>query len=210
MKDEEFAVLCEQARAKEISTNVFFRKTDAMWERLTTYILRRWKSPSWYGREEVKQELMMGVWKAIGDFLPGRNVDIGRYVLWNAVDDAKCRLHKARGANMHRRRDHETSLACHVERTFTAFTRGDEAREVTLEARHSMPPNQEACIAIQAAMAVCERDFERFVVQILAAGGDLVDAAKAVQNVHHMTVKQSAEQVVTAVALLGQRVSSAA
>lgn len=86
------------------TADAFFLRTRIHWRRLAHHILKRWRPPSWFGLEEVEQELMLGAWAFVWKFEDDRNVGntprqrLSRYVVYNAYDKAKKQLHKARNA----------------------------------------------------------------------------------------------------------------
>ena len=89
-------------RAGTIDARTFFLATNSLWLRLSRYLLRRFKSPAWVTEDELAQDLRIGAWKAVWDyeeqFSNGRS--LARYAEWHAVDKAKKRLHKYRGAKL--------------------------------------------------------------------------------------------------------------
>src|ERR1700676_3294716 len=83
-----------------ITSDKFFRETAEIWLRMAKHLLRRWKSPAWVDEEEIKQELMIGAWRCVWNFEPTHGVTLTRYVAWNAMDYAKKKLHRMRGAKL--------------------------------------------------------------------------------------------------------------
>lgn len=79
----------------------FWELTASHWRGLAAMLMRRWKAPEWVEREEIEQELMLGAWIAMTKYDPKRSADPAAYVVWNAVDKAKKKLHKIRGAVLH-------------------------------------------------------------------------------------------------------------
>jgi len=61
---------------------------------------RRWKSP--LSKEDVMQEVFMAVVAVIraGRYDPTRETSAADYIVWNSLDKAKKRIHKARGAKL--------------------------------------------------------------------------------------------------------------
>ena len=78
----------------------FARATSTRWKRLAHSLLRRWPAGSTVDLDDLTQELLIGAWLAIPQWEEGRQ-SLERYVVWNAMTDAKRWLHKQRGANLH-------------------------------------------------------------------------------------------------------------
>jgi DNA-directed RNA polymerase specialized sigma24 family protein len=89
-------------RTGTIDAQTFFQGTDSLWLRLSRYLLRRFKSPVWVTEDELAQDLRMGAWKAVWDYeeTMSNGRSLARYAEWHAVDKAKKRLHKYRGAKL--------------------------------------------------------------------------------------------------------------
>lgn len=79
----------------------FTRATKGRWQSLALYIMRRWQLPPAVEPQDVIQELLLGAWRAVWKYDASRGASPSRYVVWNAVDYAKKKAHKMRGANMH-------------------------------------------------------------------------------------------------------------
>lgn len=90
-----------------VSFEALVEKED--WGRLAGDLLNRWPAPGWVDKEDVVQELLIGAYEKIWEFQPDRGVKIGRYVVWNAVDKAKKKIHKWRGAKLHGSSDRNRS-----------------------------------------------------------------------------------------------------
>lgn len=81
------------------------RRTRPNWEKLAQYLLRRWRSPTWVADvEDVVQDLLLGAWVALKEWDPQHPAaaPLKSYVIFNAVDKAKKRVHTLRKA---KRRD---------------------------------------------------------------------------------------------------------
>jgi DNA-directed RNA polymerase specialized sigma24 family protein len=160
-----------------ITGDQFFRDTYQTWMRIARYLHRRWPLPAWVTDEELVQELMIGAFESIWRYSEHRaqGTTVARYVEWNAIDAAKKKLHKMRGANLHGNRDSNPSR---FEISVSAF--GDVTPEwidglLVQEAEQHMRLEQARAEA--RALAACETECERYTVRALAETEDLVEAA---------------------------------
>lgn len=95
-----FAKPCADVLAKRISLDVFFRKTSPVWRAMAKQLSRKWKS-SLVREEDTYQNICLAVCVIVAS---GR-YDASRanpadYLVFNALDKAKKKLHKARGAKL--------------------------------------------------------------------------------------------------------------
>jgi hypothetical protein len=175
-----FERACEQVRDGEISGNDFIARTRDVWARLAVYVLRKWRAPAWFGQEDVEHQLMMSGWKHVWMYEPARakGVTIGRYVVWNAVSEAKKELHKMRAAKRHRRAD---SAPSRFDLPLSALVGEDSSVDELLDAIASVKPDQEDAVerawAMKRALDACETPTERQVIRALGETGDFVDGA---------------------------------
>lgn len=146
---------------------------------MATYLARRWRPPSWLELEEIMQELMIGAWSAIWKWDPrraGPGQTLGSFVEWNAMDKAKKRLHKARGAKLSGNADANPG---HSEIPLCMF----DATPGWVEGLSCVEPTQlvdlERVQDLVRAHAVCVDDRERIVLKFIAEMGDLVEGAAA-------------------------------
>ena len=80
--------------------------TQWRWEALSSWLLRKWRGPVWVDRVDVLQDLYLGAWTGIWAYVPEYATGDGRstgrmlsmHAEYTAIDKAKKRLHKARGA----------------------------------------------------------------------------------------------------------------
>jgi hypothetical protein len=72
------------------------------WDRVASYVFRRYVLPPFVSLEDIKQEVLFEVWKRTQSFDPSRLDDLERYVSWNATAKAKKEVHKVRNAPRHR------------------------------------------------------------------------------------------------------------
>lgn len=165
----------------DITFEEFVRATRERWEKLASYIMRRWRLPAWASLEDIVQELLLGAWNCVWKFAPVSKSDHTpgaheRYVVWNAVDYAKKKAHKVRGASRHRGADANPSAP---EVTFSQLGTTDGWAENVLGA---VAPQQEELFAqaerVDRALRVCRTKRERLVVQALAQTESLQGATK--------------------------------
>lgn len=90
-----------------ITFNQFLVETNQDWQQIAKTLLSKWPAP--IEVEDVKQELMLWAWVFFDRFDPNRGVDLGRYLVFNAIDKAKKSIHVARGANRHGNADQSKS-----------------------------------------------------------------------------------------------------
>jgi RNA polymerase sigma factor (sigma-70 family) len=109
MAGDTFGERARAFHAGEIDLNKFFREVRPVLEACAAKMLRHWRAPVSVDREDLVQELMVGCIKPFKRYDPTRDVDVGRYVLWNAHDKAKKWLHKQRGAKLHGNADSNPS-----------------------------------------------------------------------------------------------------
>lgn len=83
----------------------FERATRSDWKRLAGQLGKRWRAPNWVSQEDLEQELLLGAWLKVWDFQASRKVPAKNYLIYNSMSCAKRKLHKWRGANLHRRSD---------------------------------------------------------------------------------------------------------
>jgi DNA-directed RNA polymerase specialized sigma24 family protein len=145
--------------------DAFVVRTRATWERLAEMIARRWALPAWVTHDDVVQDLLLGAWEAMWRWDAARTRSIERFLVWCAVDKAKKRAHKARGAERHRGADGNPGR---YERPLSAFD--DENDPLTTLAT---APEQDALISwdamVDRARVYCRSAAEVRAVQALAA-----------------------------------------
>jgi DNA-directed RNA polymerase specialized sigma24 family protein len=78
--------------------DAFARATRGEWRRIAADLVRRWAPPGWVTTEDVEQDLLLAAWLFLDAYRPDSPAGIHAYVTWNAMDKAKKRLHKVRGA----------------------------------------------------------------------------------------------------------------
>lgn len=177
MDRQQFSAMAGAVVQGNVRPEVFFQKTMRVWSRLAAYLLRRWAAPYWYTLQDVTQDVLLGAWRAIGRFDPTRSESAAKYLEFNAIDYAKKRLHKVRGANLSGNADSEpgrfeptvehlafrhVSVDLHTD-PYDKFAWDEPTQENTLLAEASL----------RTAVARCKTKRERVVVEALAlAEGD--------------------------------------
>ena len=104
----------------------FARTTAHRWQRLAHTLLRRWPGPYAVDEEDVAQELLLGAWLALPRWQP-QGAPLERFVVWQAMAQAKAWLHRQRAANQHGSRDRNPSR-------FDVVAIGDEDIDMAVEA----------------------------------------------------------------------------
>lgn len=116
----------EQVRDGVDTFDSFALATSDRWRRLAFTLLRRWSAGSAVDIDDLTQELLIGAWLAIPRWEDGRQ-SLERFVVWNAMTDAKRWLHKQRGANLHGNPDK-------AESRFAVLALDDEPIDAEVEA----------------------------------------------------------------------------
>lgn len=174
-----FESACVELHDGQISFTDFERATRDRWSSLAQYIARRWKLPCWASIEDVEQELLLGAWNAVWKFDPARATGtIGQYVVWNAVDHAKKKVHRMRGAEVHRNAD---SNPGRPEKPFAAW--GDKAEqkaEVMLRTEagqeDAFEQAEQSMLALRRARVACQNRVELQSIDAIAEKGDVYAA----------------------------------
>ena len=94
-------------QAKEITVEQFIRATLHDWSNIAKSLLRRWRAP--VEVEDVVQDLCCAVVQFVPLFDATRGVTLGDFLIYNATDKAKKRIHCYREANEHRFADSNAS-----------------------------------------------------------------------------------------------------
>lgn len=177
--ENDFSVHVRALHDGRVTFNDFARSTRAHWERLALYIARRWRTPEWFAPADIVQELLLGAWLAVWKWDPARGggaASLAKYVVWNAVDKAKKKAHKARGAVLSGNADASPGRAL-LERPISARERPDD----WLDVMHNAPPEQHERVEQReryaALEAVCDSQRQRVALAALAVSGSLADAA---------------------------------
>jgi hypothetical protein len=86
----------------EITFQRFERETRRDWDKLAGKMWGRWQLPAGVSEDDVRQEMLLGAWKAVAKYDPARGVGLANYVVWEACNRAAKWLHGQRKA---KRRD---------------------------------------------------------------------------------------------------------
>lgn len=154
-------------RDEQISFGDFVAGTRKDFFALATYLRRRWVGPAWFTIDDLEQELYLGAWKYIEKWDSKRGRSIEDYVTWNATQEAKRELHRARGVSLSGCPDH---LPSNFEAVLSSI--GEEGDGENLLHRVADDPIAESHIiemqtrkdAATAALRACKTSKERFAV----------------------------------------------
>lgn len=167
-------VCVEDCRAGRCSFEDFVKRSLPSWERYARYLQRRWKGPWWHDREDVVQDLLFAAWDAIWNFdpalAPGGDEEVLRYVVWNALDKAKKKIHKHRGAKLHGNADASPGR---WDVPFSTFETEPTARANVDSAEHVLAEIDEV-------LAACKSERERNSVRAILQTGSLEEAARLI------------------------------
>lgn len=226
MKKDDFSNAVREMRAGHITSGEFYKRTYSAWVHMGKYLFRRWRAPVWLEIDEIVQELATEGWESVWNYDPDRDAKgkgLVWYVRWNAINKAKQRLHKARGVNMHREADKQRTPKVELGLSLCSHRRGADmpmanSFDTLAHAQNRVEATQEEDIAreeiakeaVERALMSCVSEFERYVVRILAAGGDLEEAAVSAQRDFGQTVPESVTNVLQVARAVGDRVSLAA
>jgi DNA-directed RNA polymerase specialized sigma24 family protein len=151
------------------------------WDKLAQYVARRWKQPIWHSMEDLRQELLVAGWKAIWDWDVNRGTTIDSYVVYNAVDKAKKRAHKARGASLHGSADNNPShFDVNFTRLFGNRTQGEWSESDFIDRLLRVEATQHGIVEqnelIRRVFKICRTPRERYLVREAALAGVFEDA----------------------------------
>jgi DNA-directed RNA polymerase specialized sigma24 family protein len=176
-----FEQSCFALQRGEIDFDRFLYLTKKTWNNLAEYLIGRWRAPIWFTREDAVQELLIGAWKAVWNFDEDRGVNFRRFLIFNACDYAKKKLHKARGASLSGNADANPG---HMEKSFSEFVAADAEEQdasIAIDRLLSSPPAQELNVErVGTALEACRTDTEVAVVQILSCAGSLEEGIELI------------------------------
>ena len=155
----------------------FWTDTTAHWQGLASMLMRRWRAPAWVEREEIEQELMLGAWVAMTKYEPEKDIKRGgpaAFIVWNAVDKAKKKLHKLRGANLHGNADGATGT---WEVPFSHLTHPEKVERISAE---DLRDEEQGIDSERQALFFCFEDREREVIRLLAETKSFAETAKKI------------------------------
>lgn len=110
-----------------VAEGEFLRHTAPRWRRIARDLHHRWrkKLPAWVEPEDVEQELVLQVLRAVPCWDAERGLAIGRYVTWAAVHRAQREINRMRGARLH---GNEGKNPGRPEATFSSITQRRKRR----------------------------------------------------------------------------------
>lgn len=178
----------ELALDGRITFDDFARGTKREFERMAGYLMRRWIPPSWYGPEDLVQDLWLGAWMCIWEWSPVMGASLTRFVVFNTMATGKRALHKARGALLSGTQDKNPSR---FERPLSSFGlegEGETMAECLLAeeaiAEQTMIEREEhedrKREGIAKALAACKTETERAVIRALANAEDVEGGVAAI------------------------------
>lgn len=187
-----------------ITFDQFLVETNQDWQQIAKTLLSRWPAP--IEVEDVKQDLMMWAWIFFDKFDANRGVDLGRYLVFNAIDKAKKAIHVARGANRHGNADQAKSrlpklyddLNMHsAERSFRS-----EDCSSWLDLNNGVQQRQDKMIEAKAIVdQIPGKHGQKFGLCFLVSGGDLASVSSLVyedpelRGVYRLSSEESAKQL---------------
>lgn len=176
-------------RDGQITFEQFVDKTRKDFFLLASRLLQRWSSPPWFSVDDAEQELYLGAWNYIWRFEDAKGeakgVTIERYVVFNAMSQAKRELHRARGVALGGSPDRKIS---NFEATLSSIgEEGDGDRLLSLLydppiAEETIIEHQEKKRATKKMLKVCETVEESVVVLAIKKAGSLDEAGTVLYN----------------------------
>lgn len=163
-----FAKPCADVLSGKINLDVFFLKTDRVWKVQAKSLCRRWKS-SLVREEDTFQNLRLAVCQLViaGKYDPAKSHPAD-YLVFNAVDKAKKRIHKGRSAKLSGNADSNQSREILPVENETLdqgqFTEGTAEVEYPSEMRKVLD--------------LCENEFQRLSFLTLCETGDFAEVVK--------------------------------
>ena len=181
-RNKEFEVALTALRDGKSTFREFVEATRPHFRALAGTVLKQWDVPVWMGREDIEQEMYIAGWIFVNRFDPTRGVGIEGFMVYNMFDKAKKRVHKARGANLHRKADSNPST---YERPFSTLVReGEEDSAVERRLVNEVPALQAAHVerveGLTKAKKVCGSIRELLAIQAMYhAVDDSIESAAA-------------------------------
>jgi len=160
-------------REGRVTFDVFARRQRAAWDAMAGYLMRRWRAGVWVDREDVVQDLLLGAWHAIFEWDPHHPSapSLAGYVVYNALDKAKKRLHRYRGALLSGNADAHPS----ANEKLASQLWGDDATRRIEESATTPPEQEEAALEFEvarAAMVTSEKASERHAIEVARGLGE--------------------------------------
>lgn len=191
-------------KAGEIDFNEFVSSTRREFRAMAAHLMRRWSSPEWFTPDDLEQELYLGAWDYVWRFEPLYGTTLVRFVVYNAMSQAKRELHLARGVTISGSPDRKKSQ---FETPLSFFGPNGEG-EALMESILGEPTqwdsltdealiaDQERRRAIMAALTACETTEERFAVLAIREAGFLDGAGQVLYDDidHRITLRLASEE----------------
>lgn len=110
--DQQTKIMLERAamdyRDGRTTFGEYLAATKARWESVAGWLMNRWRGPVWVDKADVLQDLYLGAWTGVWGHDDNHTMKNGRdshrplhmHVEYTAIDKAKKRLHKVRGAKL--------------------------------------------------------------------------------------------------------------
>lgn len=144
--------------AGEIDFTVFVQLTRPHWRRLSADLHRRWDVPSFVSPEDVEQDMLFAAWQFLERWDPTK-ADLKSYIVFNASDKAKKRIHKVRGAVLSGQSDRNPSRYEVPETSLAREGEDDSVAAHRWAVENAAPPEQEEIVerrcAAERAKRVC-------------------------------------------------------
>lgn len=170
--------MLRRVRDEEIGFGDFVAGTRTEFRRMALHLMRRWKTPEWLVVEDVEQELYLGAWRFVPRFDPAKGKSLARYVVFNAMSEAKREMHRARGVTIHGNPDRRVSrFEVPVSHLGAEEGDGEALTEVLLaespEAEDAMIATQRVRRSATEALWACATPRERTAVLAIREAGSL-------------------------------------
>lgn len=77
-----FAGALHGLRNGDVSFDQFVRQTRTTWERMSSYFLGRWPGQAAADEDDLRQEMLIAVWRSVSQWDPKRGPTLERYVFY--------------------------------------------------------------------------------------------------------------------------------
>lgn len=182
----------------------FVTTTRREFRAMATHLLRRWAAPEWFTLDDAEQELYIGAWDYVWKFEPSYGTPLARFVVYNAMGQAKRALHLARGVTISGSPDRKKSQF----ETPLSFFGSDGEGEALMESILGKPDtstslvedeliaDQERRRTIMTALTACENSKERYAVLAIREAGSLDGAARVLYDDidHRIALRLASEE----------------
>lgn len=163
-----------------ITYGAFVTATREIFERLACRLIRHWTPPAWVTAEDLVQELYLGAWTHVWHYEPilSNGTTLERFVIYNAMSQAKRELHRARGAKLSGCADKNPSnMELPISSIGMTAAESDALAEALLavepEAETEMVQAEERQAAIARALDACVTKKEHTAMLAIVEAGDI-------------------------------------